>query len=152
MRRTSIRAILFLVVMSAGVAARAARGDEGPSPARADRPGEIALSVPLAQEAPLAGTPLAREARLQTAGKAMLAAAIAFMLAGVVLVEVDPYSLAVGDWGFASVGVGVGSFVASAFLLGLSRPVHIHDHPAERTHRFGLTPGRGLALGYARTF
>ena len=99
-----------------------------------------------------AAADLVLQSRLQTAGKALLASAFILIIAGAALIEADPYAMAIGDVGFAGIGVGVGTFIASAFLLGLSRPVHVHDHPSERRHAIFVAPSRGLARGYVRSF
>jgi hypothetical protein len=146
-------ALVMGLSICAGIAAApGSRADAAPGPERPAALGEIALGSGRVAVEPHGDADLVLQSRLQTAGKALLASAFAFIVAGVTIIEVDPYSLAVGDWGFASVGVGVGTFIASAFLLGLSHPVHIRDHPLERRHAFFVVPARGLALGYARSF
>jgi hypothetical protein len=101
------------------------------------------------------GPDIVAQGRLQTAGKIVLASALAFMIAGAVLIEVDPYALKVGDWGFAMIGVGISALITSSFILGLTRPVHIGDHPLERERRRNRNADGsafGLTVGYRRTF
>jgi hypothetical protein len=152
MRRTLTPTLCFCAILAAGGVARAA--DPGPQSPSARTPSSGGLELgdsPYGAPPPI-GADLVLQMRLQTSGKAVLAAALALIVAGVTLIEIDPYALAVGDWGFATIGVGLGAFITSAFLLGFSHPVHVRDHPALRKHRFGLAPIRGLAFGYARAF
>lgn len=146
-------AVLLGLAVCATATGAAAGGAEGP-PAPAP-PGGSALDgdgTPGGGGGLRLGGELLRQERLQTAGKAALAAALALVVAGVTLIEVDPYATAIGDWGFAAVGAGLGTFVASAFLLGFSHPVHVRDHPYQRRRDAPAATARGLAVGYARAF
>jgi hypothetical protein len=130
---------------------RAAAAEVGPP----DPGGEVALAASAGGGEERDGLALAAHARLQTAGKLSLAAAFALIVAGVVMIEVDPYALAFGDWGFGLVGAGVGGLITSSFILGFSRPVHIDDHPLERRrlrNRNADGSAIGLIVGWSRTF
>jgi hypothetical protein len=127
-------AIALLVVAAASLWCRPSRAaDDSASAAGPPAPaGEISLDArPSAASAPELPD-LVAQARLQLAGHVVLAAAFAFVVVGVVLIEVDPYMLKVGDWGFGAVGVGVSALITSSFILGLTRPVHLRDHPSQR--------------------
>jgi hypothetical protein len=152
MQRFCMTALLFFSLVVASGAVRAEVAHDATIPPKPSVTKEISLSTAIPSGSGKESMNLVLQSRLQRAGKAVLATAFAIILAGVVLIEVDPYSIAIGDWGFAAVGVGLGAFITSAFMLGLSRPVHFRDHPAERKHRFSLIPSRGLAIGYVRTF
>jgi hypothetical protein len=144
--------LLLTVSRGAGAAEPAKAVEAGPpSPG-----GEVALEAASAPDLDAkGGVNLVAQARLQIAGKVALAAAFACIIAGVVMIEIDPYALEIGDWGFAMVGAGVGGIVASSFVLGLTHPVHIDDHPLERERRRNRNAdGSAVALtvGYRRTF
>jgi len=133
--------------------APAAEAGPPPKPSANEMPLEAA--VPAARVAESEGPDLVVQANVQLTGKLVLATALAAMIAGAVLIEIDPWALEIGDWGFATVGVGIGALVASSFMLGLTHPVHIGDHPLERERRRNRNADGsavGLTLGYRRAF
>jgi len=152
MRRLCATTLLFFSLVTAGGAVRAAEHSADAMPVRPSTPKEISLSTTTHSNEDESSANLVLQSRLQRAGKIVLATAFAIIAAGVVLIEIDPYSMAIGDWGFAAVGVGLGAFITSAFMLGLSRPVHLREKTTRGGHRFSLMPSRGLTIGYARTF
>ena len=68
--------------------------------------------------------------RLQVMGKSMLAASFAMELAGAIVIEAVDWG-PVGWSAFGVVGAGIAHFIASAFMLGLSKPPH-HLAPPRR--------------------
>jgi hypothetical protein len=154
--RTTLCAFVFTLA-AAAVPVRASAEELAPaaSPSAGPPPAEIRLEAPAQSEAFALPPALARRRNLQTAGQIVLGGALALVITGVALIEVDPYAMKFGDWGFAATGVGVGAFVASAFLLGFSRPVHVRDHPWEkrRAHSLAAAPlSGGLGAAYSASF
>lgn len=63
-----------------------------------------------------------RNALMQRWGYILFGTGLVAALAGVVLVEIDPYDQAIGKPGFVTLGAGIGVMTAGMFLLGFSRP------------------------------
>jgi len=155
MRATAIWLVasgLALTVCGRAAAARPAGAVEAgpPSPG-----GEVSLEASDSDHDDLEGPNLVAQARLQAAGMIVLTTAFACIIAGVVLIEIDPYALEIGDWGFAIIGAGVGGLITSSFILGLTHPVHIGDHPLERDRRRNRNADGsaiGLTVGYQWAF
>jgi hypothetical protein len=131
-------ACAFLAAGATCLVSGTLRAEAGPAAEAGPPPPAKTISLAAVVPGPGAGAAEAggpdnvAQARLQIAGKVVLATAFAFVIVGVVLIEVDPYALEVGDWGFGSVGVGISALITSSFILGLTRPVHVGDHPWER--------------------
>lgn len=147
-----MKAVVTIAALLAGalLSLPSAAAETGPPP-----PAEIDLEPSLPDSEELEGPELVAQANVQLAGKLVLATAFAAMIAGVVLIEVDPYALKIGDWGFGMVGVGVSALIASSFMLGLTHPVHVQDHPLERERRRNRNADGsavGLTLGYRQAF
>jgi hypothetical protein len=68
--------------------------------------------------------------RLQVMGKSMLAASFAMELIGAIIIESVEYGPTA--WAaFGVIGTGIAHFIASAFMLGFSKPIH-HLKPPKR--------------------
>jgi len=104
-----------------------------------------------AADPPEPGPPrdLVLDDRLQLAGHITLGGALAVSLAGVILIEADPFALAYGDIGFGLVGAGIGALVTASCLLGFSRPVHLPTDPPVgiRPRRVALFVPGTIGLG-----
>lgn len=89
---------------------------------------------------------------MQRAGYALLGTGLGVIIAGVALIEVDPWG-PVGMGGFVGVGVGISFWTAAGFILGFSRPVH-GEMPEEKRTLTASIPreGDGLIIGYGATF
>jgi hypothetical protein len=126
-----VAASLTAICGAAPAARPSGAAEEGPQAERV----EIALDARAAAAEDTERLDIVAQARLQTAGQIVLAGAFLCAIVGIVLIEVDPYALAFGEWGFSLVGAGVGALITSSFILGFTRPVHVGDHPLERERR-----------------
>ena len=71
---------------------------------------------------------------MQVMGYAILAASVVLSFTGAALVEASPWG-PVSKAGFICVGVGLGHFITSAFLLGFSRVIIRQELPPTRPLR-----------------
>ncbi len=68
---------------------------------------------------------------MQTTGLSMLGTSVLLILAGAAIIEAAPWG-SLSRVGISFIGVGLGHFITSAFLLGFSRPIVVQELPAER--------------------
>jgi len=154
MHATAVSLFAAGLIASVCGGAHAAKPDAAVEAGPPSPGGDVALEAASAPDRDESGgLNLVAQARLQTAGKVVLATAFACIIAGIVMVEIDPYALKIGDWGFAIIGAGVGGLITSSFILGFTHPVHIDDHPLDRMRRRNADGSAvGLSVGYQRTF
>lgn len=143
--------LFFAAIVLALVARAAPAGaSEGPDDTRRER-----IRAP-AGPSPLAKAPefdVEKNYNMQRGGYVLLGTGFAAIIAGVALIEVDPWG-PIGLGGFVTVGVGISLWTAAGFLLGFSRPVH-GKMPDQEDHLISaaVAPGgNGLLIGYGTGF
>ncbi len=104
---------------------------------------------------PLAEAPefdIEKNYKMQRAGMGLLIAGLAIDIAGIILIEADPWGK-VGLSGFISVGVGITLWTIASFLLGFSRPVHGEYTKQKKVVTASVSAdGDGLVFGYGSSF